>query len=665
MNLGIIMKRIYLCLALSISVAMITGCSTVSYVNTLDTQGYYGKWFKIDSAQTNAPSGAHLYALLFNQYEYVRILRTNFGIPNYVKHDQSEVTQFIYQNTNCLMSIDWLHGNPPEAKSLDSLSDSELPSELLVLRQNKAEEIKRYYGKWFKIDSTQTNVPSGSHLYSVLCKDYEYVRLLQTSLGVPDFVKQKERSVSEFVYQSTNCLVTVDWLHAKPEVKSLDTLSDNELPLELVSLRQKQPEERKLQVQAEAVTHPDKEKDDRESLLNYKIVEAVGIGATQDEAQKNALYSAVEQVVGAIVDAKTQIENDKIVKDQILTLSAGYVEAFKVIGAPVQKDGKYEIKISAKVKRTKLLCDLEDKNVSIKSEVKGEALWAQAVTQGRVKEQADKILEALLSHDPRKICVEQLSQPLLVPPSELTQNEVNIGDTWLRFKLRVYVDKKAFNETFLPKMVSCLDSLVSSENGNEMLEKPRDRVLSLNGSDIDYDLWGRGLHIASGIGRDRLPHLNSATAICRSFMIPCGVERDNEWNMIMESLRIHSIPETASVSSRATVVSYKVPPYYFKIIKAKLSKPVKMKVVTEFIDVNNIVVSSHQISLECLPFCEQSHVEILPAMIYLMHSWERSLFYFDQMDMQVSLPMDANVIKRIKSTRVTILDALPNENSDE
>ena len=404
-------------------------------------------------------------------------------------------------------------------------------------------------------------------------------------------------------------------------------------------------------------TNKDKEEKSLAPDINATVVEAVGIGATQDEAQKNALYSAVEQVVGAIVDAKTQIDNDKVVKDQILTMSAGYVEDYKVIGTPIQKDGKCEIMIRAKVRRTKLLCDLEDKNVTIKSEVKGEALWAQAVTQGRVKEQADKILEALLSDDPRKFRVEQISQAVLIPPAELTEAELAISDSWIRVKLRVYVDKAYFNKTFLTKLCACLDALVKGDRKYESLAVPDGRAFCLDGKEIDYNGgWLRGLE-GGRLAGCRLQPLISATAICRSFMIHSGAERDNEWSAVWQSLRIHNFPESMSSFGMSTVTSYVIPPYYLRIFKSKLSIPVRKEILMEFVDNSNVVVASHQMLFEFPPFCVGDHIEILPAMIYRMDSYQRALYFFDQMDVIVSLPVDASVVKSIKSAKITIVDA--------
>lgn len=61
---------------------------------------------------------------------------------------------------------------------------------------------------------------------------------------------------------------------------------------------------------------------------NLKKVMAEGMGMTADEALKDAFRNAVRQVVGAVIDANTLIENDEIVEDKILTYSGGFINKY-------------------------------------------------------------------------------------------------------------------------------------------------------------------------------------------------------------------------------------------------------------------------------------------------------------------------------------------------
>lgn len=81
-------------------------------------------------------------------------------------------------------------------------------------------------------------------------------------------------------------------------------------------------------------------------------VVATGYGTTVREATKAALRSAVEQVVGTMVDATTLVENDKLIEDEILTYSAGMIASAKTVGEPKKSaDGIYAVKVKASVKK--------------------------------------------------------------------------------------------------------------------------------------------------------------------------------------------------------------------------------------------------------------------------------------------------------------------------
>ncbi len=84
-------------------------------------------------------------------------------------------------------------------------------------------------------------------------------------------------------------------------------------------------------------------------------VVSTGYGTTVREATKDALPSAVEQVVGTMIDATTLLENDKLIEDEILSYSAGMIASSKLVGEPKKsEDGLYIVKVKASVKKSRL-----------------------------------------------------------------------------------------------------------------------------------------------------------------------------------------------------------------------------------------------------------------------------------------------------------------------
>ena len=51
-----------------------------------------------------------------------------------------------------------------------------------------------------------------------------------------------------------------------------------------------------------------------------------GQGKSQDEAKQKALRSAIEQAFGAFISSKTEILNDNLVKDEIVSVANGNIQ---------------------------------------------------------------------------------------------------------------------------------------------------------------------------------------------------------------------------------------------------------------------------------------------------------------------------------------------------
>ena len=56
----------------------------------------------------------------------------------------------------------------------------------------------------------------------------------------------------------------------------------------------------------------------------------VGSGKTIEEAKTNALRSAIEQAYGVFVSSNTEILNDELIKDEIVSISSGNIKEFKI-----------------------------------------------------------------------------------------------------------------------------------------------------------------------------------------------------------------------------------------------------------------------------------------------------------------------------------------------
>ncbi len=120
-----------------------------------------------------------------------------------------------------------------------------------------------------------------------------------------------------------------------------------------------------------------------------------GVAETRREALDAAQRDAVEQVSGTILKAEAVVLDDELVKDEILTFSAGYVRSYNVTHEAQRDDGLWEVRIAAIVKKR----DLETKVASLQSAragVDGNSLGAQLATKARSVQQGRQLLSAQL-----------------------------------------------------------------------------------------------------------------------------------------------------------------------------------------------------------------------------------------------------------------------------
>jgi hypothetical protein len=68
-----------------------------------------------------------------------------------------------------------------------------------------------------------------------------------------------------------------------------------------------------------------------------------GQGKTQEEAKQQALRSAIEQAFGTFISAKTEILNDSLVQDQIVSISKGNIKSFEVLSSLVLPDNQVQL----------------------------------------------------------------------------------------------------------------------------------------------------------------------------------------------------------------------------------------------------------------------------------------------------------------------------------
>ena len=88
-------------------------------------------------------------------------------------------------------------------------------------------------------------------------------------------------------------------------------------------------------------------------------------GQTIIEAKQNAIRDAIEQAFGTFISSNTEILNDELVKDEIVSVSNGNIQDYEVISEIKLPNGNYAITLKANVSINKLSAFVESKGVEV------------------------------------------------------------------------------------------------------------------------------------------------------------------------------------------------------------------------------------------------------------------------------------------------------------
>jgi hypothetical protein len=122
-------------------------------------------------------------------------------------------------------------------------------------------------------------------------------------------------------------------------------------------------------------------------------------GETPEKALENALRNAVEEAVGALVSSETIIENDDIVKDEVLSYSKGFIKTYKKLSEE-KDDGDYKVSVVAIITQKQLIEKLEATGVQVEYQTSG--LFAQLQAWDKMKREEFEMAKKILNVDLEK-----------------------------------------------------------------------------------------------------------------------------------------------------------------------------------------------------------------------------------------------------------------------
>ncbi len=91
------------------------------------------------------------------------------------------------------------------------------------------------------------------------------------------------------------------------------------------------------------------------------------VAQARDKAIDNALRTAVERVVGTMVDSESMVNNNELISDKIYTRTTGYISGYKILSEKKDTDlNIYSVTVEAQVNKGNLTHDLKSIGILIR-----------------------------------------------------------------------------------------------------------------------------------------------------------------------------------------------------------------------------------------------------------------------------------------------------------
>lgn len=179
-----------------------------------------------------------------------------------------------------------------------------------------------------------------------------------------------------------------------------------------------------------------------------------GIGTDLDKAKYNAARNALEQVIGTFISTESIIKNDKLIKDEVLAHSSGFLKEMAILGSERTQDGLIQVKIKAIVVSSKLKTRIDALRISDRS-VNGENLFTEAFSKIDLQKRNQKLLNQFMQRYPSMAYSHTLYAPTIIN----TNAEANTAD------LQIRVDTQ-WEASFITEFQQIVASAVSVNQDN-------------------------------------------------------------------------------------------------------------------------------------------------------------------------------------------------------
>ena len=121
-----------------------------------------------------------------------------------------------------------------------------------------------------------------------------------------------------------------------------------------------------------------------------------GVGKTETSAKKAAYKEAVAKVEGVLIDSSTLVKNDKIIEEELLEYSGGFVTKSEMISSMKNDEGLVRVKMKCTVEKAQIKKKLQEFKL-IETQFDGESAAAMEMSKSEVQKNAATIIDKCIN----------------------------------------------------------------------------------------------------------------------------------------------------------------------------------------------------------------------------------------------------------------------------
>lgn len=173
---------------------------------------------------------------------------------------------------------------------------------------------------------------------------------------------------------------------------------------------------------------------DSQSRQEVFYIEVAGDGPTLQQARMNGFRLAVEQAIGTLISSETETQNGRIIRDEIISYAAGFVDKFEITNEQTTASG-FRVSMKVWVRKSALSDRLLNRS-EVSGQVDGPRASVQLQTINQERANGDALLQQVLNDFPRRAFDIELKPTDIVRQNRSAVLEINFKLSWNRDYLR-------------------------------------------------------------------------------------------------------------------------------------------------------------------------------------------------------------------------------------